>query len=421
MPSKSVQNAYDARMAAEWEELAPEVGELIRATARRVLEDPGELFAAMDAAVLEAVPVLAADPAIAADASASNRANLIRWLQANVRDPGGQVPLDLTPEALDIARDVIRRGIDQEALLTAYRQGQNTAFRHWMRVATEETGDAATLGTMLEASSRSMFVFVDDILAGLYARMELEREELVGGRLAQRVQTVNLVLEGAPITEERASARLGYELAREHVALVLWTPEAPVAGQGSLERMADHLAREAGARRPFTMPAGTAVLWAWIAPPDPPSLDAIRLAVDAGPPGVSVAIGTPARGIAGFRRSHEEAIAAQRLAGRGHADQRLVAYGEVEIVVLAAADEARAAQFVTSTLGELVEAKEELRETLRAFLRERGSATRTARVLYTHRNTILNRVARAEALLPRPLSGNELGVAVALEIRHWLP
>ena len=178
-------------MAAEWDDPSPEVGELIQSTARRVLEDPGELFTAMDVAVLDAVPVLAADPAIAADASASNRANMVRWLQANVRDPGGHVSLDLTPEALDIARDIVRRGIDQEALLTGYRQGQNTAFRHWMRVATEEAGDASTLGRMLEVSSRSMFVFVDDVLAGLYARMELEREELVGGRRAQRVQTVN--------------------------------------------------------------------------------------------------------------------------------------------------------------------------------------------------------------------------------------
>ena len=407
-------------MAGEWDEPSPEVCDLIRATARRVLEEPGDLLAAMDTAVLEAVPALAADPAIAADASASNRANMVRWLQANVRDPGGHVPLDLTPEALDIARDVIRRGIAEEALLTGYRQGQNTAFRHWMRVATEEAGDAATLGTMLEGSSRSMFVFVDDILAGLHARMELEREELVGGRLAQRVQTVNLVLEGAPITEERASARLGYELDRQHVALVLWTPDAPVAAQGSLERMADHLARAAGGGRAFTMPAGTAVLWAWIATPDPPSVDAIRQAAEAGPAGVSVAVGTPASGIGGFRRSHEEAIASQRLVVRGGRDQRLVAYQEVEIVVLAAADEANAARFVASTLGGLAEAKEELRETLRVFLRERGSATRTARLLYTHRNTILNRVARAEDLLPRALAGNELGVAVALEIRHWL-
>ena len=407
-------------MATHWEKPSPPVADLIRSTARRVLEDPDELFEAMDAAVLESVPALAADPAIAGDASASNRANLVSWLQANIRDPGAHVPLDLTPEALDIARDVVRRGIDQEALLTGYRQGQNTAFRHWMQVVTEEAGDAATLGTMLEASSRSMFVFVDDVLAGLHARMELERETLVGGHLAQRVQTVNLILEDAPITEERASERIGYELAREHVALVFWMPDAPVADQGSLERMADHLAREAGARRPFTMPAGTAVLWAWIASPDPRTPDETRLAVESGPAGVSVAVGKPAKGIAGFRRSHEEAIASQGLALRAGGDRRLVAFEEIEIVVLAAADEARAGRFVAANLGEFSEAKEELRETLRIFLRERGSATRTARLLFAHRNTILNRVARAEALLPKPLAGNELAIAVALEIRRWI-
>ena len=407
-------------MSARWEDPSPPVAELIQATARRLVEDPSALLAEMNSAVLAAVPALAADAAIAADAAASNRANMARWLQANVRDPGRRVGLDLTPEALDVARDVIRRGIDHEALLTGYRQGQNVAWRHWMQVATQEAEDAVTLGEMLDVTAASMFAFVDDILAGLNARMLEERDQLVAGRLTQRLETVNLVLEGAPITEERASARLGYELAAEHIAFVLWSAGEEVDGPGELEQAADLLARAAGARRPFTLPAGTTVLWAWVATPAPPEVGALSAAVEAGPAAVRVATGARAPGIAGFRRSHEEALAAQRLAMRTAAAPRLVAYDEVEIVVLAAADEERAERFVTTTLGELATAKDDLRETLRVFLRERGSAARTARQLYTHRNTVINRVARAEALLPRPLASNEQSVALALELRRWI-
>ena len=36
--------------------------------------------------------------------------------------------------------------------------------------------------------------------------------------------------------------------------------------------------------------------------------------------------------------------------------------------------------------------------------------------LYTHRNTILNRLQRAERLLPFPLAGHGLEVGAALEI-----
>ena len=53
------------------------------------------------------------------------------------------------------------------------------------------------------------------------------------------------------------------------------------------------------------------------------------------------------------------------------------------------------------------------------YLAEGSSASRAARVLFTHRNTVLGRLARAERLLPVPLEGRGLSVALALEILHW--
>ncbi|MBA2348711.1 MAG: helix-turn-helix domain-containing protein, partial [Solirubrobacterales bacterium] len=83
-------------------------------------------------------------------------------------------------------------------------------------------------------------------------------------------------------------------------------------------------------------------------------------------------------------------------------------------------DEERADEFVRRTLGELATAPVELRETLRTYLREDCNATRTARVLFAHRNTVLGRLARADELLPAPLAGRGLQVGLALEIVHWL-
>ena len=62
----------------------------------------------------------------------------------------------------------------------------------------------------------------------------------------------------------------------------------------------------------------------------------------------------------------------------------------------------------------------DLRETLRVYLREGSSASQAAKVLYSHRNTVLNRLARAERLLPAPLEGRGLPVALALEVVHWV-
>lgn len=80
----------------------------------------------------------------------------------------------------------------------------------------------------------------------------------------------------------------------------------------------------------------------------------------------------------------------------------------------------RAGEFVARTLGSLASADPELRATLRTYIRARFSASRAARALFAHRNTVLNRIQRAEQLLPLDLHDHSLEIGVALEIEHWL-
>ena len=117
---------------ARWDPPSERVAELIRAAATRLIEDPADAPDEIDAAVLAgAPPALRADPALIAEVSASNRGNLYHWIAANLREPGAHVPPNLSPESLAIARDVVRRGLD-DASLNAYRTGQNAAWRRWM-------------------------------------------------------------------------------------------------------------------------------------------------------------------------------------------------------------------------------------------------------------------------------------------------
>jgi DNA-binding PucR family transcriptional regulator len=104
---------------------------------------------------------------------------------------------------------------------------------------------------------------------------------------------------------------------------------------------------------------------------------------------------------------------------RASAPPQVASYDDVQVVALATQDEERADEFVSRTLGDFQAAPAELRETARVYLREQSNTTRTARVLFTHRNTILSRLARMEQLLPTPLEGHGLQVALALEILHW--
>lgn len=401
-----------------WEPPSDRVAELIRIGVARILEHPGELFEALDTAVLDAArDVMASDPGLGDALRASSRANLGHWATANLRDPGLPVVPSLGPENVGVARDIVRRGFD-ETILTSYRAGQNVTWQHWMGIAFDLTDDLGELRELLDVTSRSIFAFVDDTLDDITALIETERAQLVDGTHLARLEVVNLVLEGAPITSRRASERLRYELGARHTAAIAWS-EHPDLVPGSLDLAAEALARACGGGRPFTVVASQSSLWIWVPGAREPDLDVLAAALSP-LPDVRLAVGSTAGGMEGFRRGHLDAVATLRLLHGSPAGTRLASYEEVQVVALATQDRERSAAFVVRALGDLATANPELQETLRVYLREQWSATRAARVLFTHRNTVLNRLARAQELLPGPLDHRAVQVALALEIIHWL-
>jgi DNA-binding PucR family transcriptional regulator len=398
-----------------WESPSPAVAELIRTGAEMLLRAPEELFAEVDAAILaDPEHATSTDPVLTSAVRRNNRANLVHWAQANVRDPGARVPPNIAPEVLTVARDLVRRGLDADAL-HGYRVGQNVSWRRWMTLAFELTSDPEELRELLDVTARSIFAFVDETLAGISEQIEHERQELTRGTHAQRLEVVSLILEGAPIGVERASTRLNYALDRAHTAAIVWSDRLESA-PGLIEEAAEAVGRAAGAR-PLTIVPSASALWIWVAGRDGPEVGTVRSALTELPE-VRVALGPTARGIAGFRRSHLDALATQRLMHRTQTPP-VASYDDVQVVALATQDEERADEFVARTLGDFALAPAELRETARVYLREHSNATRTARLLFTHRNTILARLARMEHMLPAPIEGRILQVALALEILHW--
>lgn len=389
----------------------------MRAVAARLLEEPAERLAAVDRASLAAAPPeVRADPVLAASMQAATRANLVHWLGRVLVDPVVPVPPAMSREGVTAARDLVRRGLDAGTLDT-FRTGQNAAWQLWMDACFAATDDPALLRELLDHSARSIFGYVDESMASITALVESERAALTQSTHAQRLEAVALVLEGAPISTDVASTRLAHDVRRLQTAAILWTD--PAAGDSTrLDRAAEAVGRAICAR-PLTVVATASSVWAWYATDDAPGLAVVHGAVGEHPQ-VRLALGSTAAGLDGFRRSHLEALAAQRLMLRAPDERPVASYDEVDVVALVAEDEERAHEFVARTLGALAGADRTLRETLRVFLREDASASRAARVLFTHRNTVLNRLGRAEELLPAPLAGRRLQVAVALEIVHWL-
>jgi DNA-binding PucR family transcriptional regulator len=164
--------------------------------------------------------------------------------------------------------------------------------------------------------------------------------------------------------------------------------------------------------------ATVATRWVWIAGAAPPDFDRLEKTID-DMRGIRIAIGSTAPGIEGFRSSHFDAIATQRLLARLHSPQRVAGFDAVELVSLVTQDASRADQFIKRTLGKFESAGPELHTAVRTFVNEQCNASRAATRLYTHRNTLLRQLTHADELLPRPLAEDSVNVAVALDIVHW--
>jgi DNA-binding PucR family transcriptional regulator len=94
-----------------------------------------------------------------------------------------------------------------------------------------------------------------------------------------------------------------------------------------------------------------------------------------------VAIGARREGVMGFRGTHADAVAVQRLVG----SRAEVACFEDEELAL---------------LGDLAGAEDTLRATVADLPQRGGQHGATARALHTHRNTVVQRLKRARQLLP---------------------
>jgi DNA-binding PucR family transcriptional regulator len=362
---------------------------------------------------------IAEDPALADGIRRTNLANLLQWASANVQNPGQRVPPALVPDALATARDLVRRGLDAAAL-DSYRTGQSVAWRFWMEICFELTSDPGELRELLEVSSLSISTFIDDTIAAVSARMDSERADLTGGTHAQRRAAIALLLEGAPITAARAETQLGYRFAGTHTAVIVWSSHD--ASSDDLESAAEAVMKAAGADRRLTVVASAAALWLWLPVAAPTT--AQLAPVVARHPLVRVAVGRSGADLEGFRRSHLDAGVAQQMLADLTSRRQIASFSDVQLVALLTRDASRAEEFVDDTLGALGansgEAGEaELRDIVLAYIREQCNASRAAERLYTHRNTVLRRLARADQLLPRPLADNVVHVGAALELLAW--
>ncbi|WP_280344333.1 PucR family transcriptional regulator [Nocardia abscessus] len=380
----------------------------------------------LDDVIIARIPELA-DRDMRRDLAASTRAHARIVLS---RLPSDAFEFSLPEEAHAFARSVARRGFELRLLLRVYHVGMEAVLDYMTEVVehrrTTPELERVVLLRLFERATKWMSTSVE-LLTDTY--ME-EREQVLRAAINRRAETVRALLDGDDVDVEQASLRLGYRLSQQHLAFVLWTDEptgepADAEATGLLDRVAARLAASFGSARVLTVPSGASAMWAWAGSDDveraaelaaPGQLERLAEAQVEAP--VRVAFGVPAAGIAGFRRSHREAVAARQVAERAPAGgPRVTGYRAVEIAYLAGADEAAMRGLVERELGALAGRDANaarLRETLHAYLRGHRSPEATAKALGVHKNTVRYRVQRIEQLLGYPIEERGLPLEIAL-------
>jgi DNA-binding PucR family transcriptional regulator len=391
------------------------VAALIREVADLVVDPASGVLAEVEEAVLRGMgEPYRSDPVMAEEALASTRENAGHWIATMRTSPYSRVDPLLAPSVVGIARTATRRGAARN-VWASYSAGRDVVWRHWMRLTFAASTDTAVVARSLEVVADSLATWIEETLRQLAEHLERERDELTRATQAQRFETVTLVLEGAPLETARATERLGYRFEGRQLGVVLWAdPGAP--DRAALSRAAEELRRRTAAPEILTVSASSFSLWVWLG-----GFGALGDLTEpfADAPAIRCAIGSPGAGVDGFRRSHDEATVAQRLMMRSAVGQ-VATFAEVALPALAGRDEQAARGFIARTLGSLETADADLRETVRVYIRAQYNAARTAELLFTHRNTVLNRIHRAEALLPETLAIRGLETGVALELSRWL-
>lgn len=356
------------------------------------------------------IPELAADAELQRDLRAAVRSQLGAFLGAS--GPSGESPAEapVSVEAHALARTVAQRGLELRVLTQLYHAGHRAMLSFATEFLQQEELDPQfkleVLTTMWSQTSELLNAMLDE-LAVTYAD---ERERLLQGAFASRVTTVREILDGGGGVAQ-SSGLLGYPLRLAHTAVVAWVDDSTFFA-GSLDRV---MTRISGGRRTLSVPSGAHGVWSWIAQDADAAWVIDRSLI---PDGVRLAVGEPAPGIEGFRSSHREALAAQRIAEIGRRRDVVTSYADVELVSMLSADPHAMRGLVARELAGLLgadAASERLRDTLHAVMNCHGNHEAAARRLGIHKNTVRYRMQRVEDILGGDILARRLKLELALQ------
>ncbi|MBV6728272.1 helix-turn-helix domain-containing protein [Nocardioides daeguensis] len=391
----------------------------LRRAAAELLEDVTSHAEDMLAYLLQRIPEAGADPELRGLTLGSCSSNLEAALSM-VRH-GIDVSAATAPvTALEHARAMAARGYSVDVMLRFYRMGHAYFTERLVAVIRGIITDPAVALAAVDGLQSFGFTYIDRISSQVALEYVAELDRRANQARAARTDTVRALIAGDRVDVGRAERTLSHRLTDWQTGFVCWTDREDVdlAPVGLL--VASHL----GARSPLLVPDGARALWGWAATTTAPQLASGIAALNPIlPPTVRVSIGASAKGTPGFRETHLQSLRARRTAELSDGAASVTAYEDVALVDVLSQDLALARAFVAAELGDLAapgEREHEERRALLAVLDAQGGLAAAALTLGLHRNTVLQRLRRAEARRGRPATERIAELHAALRLTQRL-
>ncbi|WP_182379507.1 helix-turn-helix domain-containing protein [Nocardioides sp. WS12] len=392
----------------------------LRRTATELLGNVSTHADEMLAYIVERIPEASADDdlrGLTLGSCSSNLEAALSMVRHGIDVSAATAPVT----ALEHARAMAARGYSVDVMLRFYRVGHSYFSERILAAISDLVVDRTLALAVVADLQRYAFAYTDRIASEVAAEYVAELDRMQNRARAARTDAVRALIAGDQLDLGHAERALSHRLTGWQTAFVCRAEH----DDSDLARVGALVGAHLGSTHPLLVPDGVRALWGWVSTTHAPAVAAADLVplADQVPGKVRISIGTPAQGPGGFRDSHAQAQRGARiveLSGRG---DPVTSYADVALVDAMSGDLDIARDFVANELRALAAVgprEDEERRALLAVLDAQGGLAAAAETLGIHRNTVLQRMRRAEERRGRPATERVAELHAALRLVHVL-
>lgn len=341
------------------------------------------------------------DPEYLHGLNAAVFAGLDYALAALERGDGRPPPVPVA--LLGQARLAARNEVSLDIVLRRYFSG----FMLFADIAAQEEEARGVLrGSELHDLLRGLNGQLDRVVDAIADEYKREAAKPAASVHQRRTERVRRLLAGEPLDLDEC----GYELGGWHLGLTM---------EGKTRDWLQALAKDLDTRLLWAAPE-KGVTWAWLGSWRPVKSEEVEQAVQLSlRPEERLAVGEPARGINGWRLTHNQARAALPLAGGFNSS--VVRYADVGLISCVLSDQTLTNSLRQMYVEPLAQERDEgkaLRETLQAYFATGRNISSTAARLGLNRQTVRNRLRAFEEKIGVCLDECAVEAEIALKIEQ---